>query len=175
MTQRVDKLRQEYGSPSERSSKKIVSFLTDENSAFIQESPFAVLSSCDADGNCDASPRGGLPGFIKVMDKKTLFIPDIKGNRLFQSFGNFESNPKAALLFLIPGRNRMVRVNGDVSLITKEEISKRNGGVEVANRDENSEYIQGFILKIKEAYHHCPRALNFSDLWNTETILKNKE
>ena len=114
MSKRISDLRSKHGSPSESSSTKVKPFLTETIIEFIKSSPFAVLASSDSDGNCDASPRGGLPGFVKVLSERRLFIPDIKGNRLFQSFGNFESNPKAGLVFFIPGKSKMVRVNGRV-------------------------------------------------------------
>lgn len=175
MSNRIDELRAKHGSPSERSSKKIIPILSDIIIDFIKNSPFAVLASSDSEGNCDASPKGGLPGFIKVLDEKRLFIPDIKGNRLFQSFGNFESNPKAGLIFFIPGIPQMVRVNGRVSLVEKEEMAQISDSLEVFSEDENSMLIQGFILDVDEAYSHCPRAINFSELWNTDNIEKNIE
>ena len=175
MTNNVKKLRTKYGLPSERASKKVLPYLKEEVISFIEQSPFAVLSTSDIDGNCDASPRGGLPGFIKIIDENTLFIPDIKGNRLFQSFENFESNPKAGLIFFIPGSTKMVRVNGRVKQLDKQEISALVESIEVFKEDENSEYIQGFLLFVDEAYTHCPRALAFSDLWNVATIITNKK
>jgi predicted pyridoxine 5'-phosphate oxidase superfamily flavin-nucleotide-binding protein len=165
MQGRIEKLRSMHGMPSERSQGKIVDYLKDDVIEFIKQSPFAVIASADSAGNCDASPRGGLAGFVKVLDSKRLFIPDIKGNRLFQSFGNFESNPKAGMIFFIPGNNKMVRVNGRVSPIEKEHMASLWDTLEVVQEDENSTLIQGFILEVDEAYSHCPRALQFSDLW----------
>ena len=173
MLNRIENLRKLYGPISERSSNKVKNILSDEIIQFISKSPFAVLSSADSDGNCDASPRGGLPGFVKIIDEKTLFVPDIKGNKLFQSFENFTSNPKAGLVFFIPGNNNTVRVNGRVSIVEKGEVLATINQIEVAWKDDNSELIQGFILKVDEAYTHCPRALNFSDLWNIETVESN--
>jgi len=166
MHQRIEKLREKVGLPSDRSKGKVLPYLTDEIIEFIKQAPFAVLSSSDSDGNCDASPRGGLPGFIKVVNSKRLFVPDIKGNKLFQSYGNFASNPKAALIFFMPGNNKMVRVNGRVKVLEKEEANTFFNGLETAFKDENTELIQGFLLDIDEAYSHCPRALQFSNMWN---------
>ena len=172
MSGRLGVLHDLHGSPSKRTSEKICNYLKEEIIDFIKLSPFIVLSSCDENGNCDASPRGGLPGFIKVLDDTTLFIPDIKGNRLFQSFGNFESNPKAGLLFLIPGIDKMVRVNGRVNIIDRKDLEEAQ--LEAYYSDGNSEVIQGFLLNVDESYTQCQRALKFSDLWNTETIDKNR-
>ena len=79
---------------------------------FIRSSPFAVLASANADGNCDASPKGGKPGFGIVVDDRHLILPDVKGNRLFQSHENVDANPHVALLFMIPGLDQTARVNG---------------------------------------------------------------
>ena len=169
MSNRIEQLREKHGLPSDRASKKVKDYMSDELMQFIKESPFAVLASSDNNGNCDASPRGGKPGFVKVISPTQLFVPDIKGNRLFQSFSNFESNPKAGLIFFIPDNNKMVRVNGRVKILNEEE-TKRTSQLEVFSADEKSELIQGFIVDVDEAYTHCPRALNFSNLWKLEKV-----
>lgn len=169
MVKRIEDLRIKHGSPSKQSSEKVRDFLSDEIIEFIKQSPFMVLSSSDSDGNCDASPRGGNPGFVKVIDNKKLFIPDIRGSRLFQSFGNFESNPKAGLLFFISGDDKMARVNGRVSIVEKEELNLINDLEENISEDENKVLIQGFILHVDEAYSHYSRAINYSDLWNIDS------
>lgn len=166
MQSRIEKLRTEHGTPSERAQKKITNYLTEDVIEFIIESPFAVLSTADATGNCDASPRGGKPGFVKVIDNKTLLIPDIRGNRLLQSTSNITENPKAGLIFLIPGNNNSVRVNGSVQLLDVDEIRKLGANNDVFNPDETAQMIQGLLITVDEAYQHCPRALSFSNLWN---------
>lgn len=139
--------------------------MTEAVQDYIKRSPFAVLASADADGNCDASPRGGKPGFVKVIDEKTLLIPDIAGNKLFQSFSNVESNPKIGLLFFIPGEGRTARVNGRVRILDKAEMEAYNETFEVFNPDEKTMLWQGMELKVDEAFTHCPRAFTFSNLW----------
>jgi len=166
MFNRVQQLREKHGEPSERAKIKVANYLTDDVKEFIEKSPFAVISTSDVKGNCDASPRGGKPGFVKILDDKTLVIPDIRGNRLLQSTANIESNPKAGLLFLIPGNNNSVRVNGSVQFLELKEIKKLGLNHEIFNPDETSEMIQGLLITVDEAYRHCPRALSFSDLWN---------
>jgi len=142
--------------------------------AFIERSPFAVMSSSNANGDCDASPKGGEPGFVKVIDDRTLLIPDIGGNRLFQSYQNFESNPKAGFLFLIPGMDVTVRVNGRVRVVEGEELKSQGVVPQVNNPDGNSGLIQGLLLDIDEAYFHCPRSFQFADLWDADTITANR-
>jgi len=132
------------------------------------------MSSADADGNCDASPKGGLPGFIKVVDDRTLLVPDIGGNRLFQSYENFESNPKVGLLFMIPGMEVTVRVNGRIELLEREALASLGIEPELSWSDDNAGLVQGILLHIDEAYFHCPRSMQFANLWDTSTIEANR-
>ncbi len=170
---RIDQLREALGGAHELAVNKVKDHLEPYVQAFIENAPFAILSSSDSEGNCDASPKGGLPGFIKVVDERTLLMPDIGGNRLFQSFQNFESNPKAGLLFMIPGMNVTVRVNGRVRLLEPDDLTGRGIRPELSWTDENSGLIQGFLLDIDEAYFHCPRSMQFANLWDTATIEQN--
>jgi len=174
MSKRIEALREKHGSPSERAQKKIINYLSETISSFIEQAPFLVLSTSNNNGDCDASPRGGKPGFVKNIDNKTLVMPDVRGNRLLQSTTNILENPKVGLLFMIPGNNRTVRVNGRVKLLEVEDIEAMNINNEVFNADETAHIIQGIQITIDEAYSHCPRALAFSDLWNTETIKKEQ-
>ena len=83
---------------------------------FISKSPFCVIATSNGDGDCDASPKCGTPGFVKVLNDKQLLIPDVAGNKLFHGYVNIDSNPKAGLVFFIPGLNQSVWVNGRVKL-----------------------------------------------------------
>ena len=91
---RIDKLREELGGAHPAAANKIRDVIEPYIKGFIENSPFAVMASSNATGDCDASPKGGKPGFIKVLDEKTLLIPDIGGNRLFQSFQTLSRIPK---------------------------------------------------------------------------------
>jgi PPOX class probable FMN-dependent enzyme len=175
MVNRVDKLRAEYGDIHPGAKTKVKNFLESPVQSYIKSAPFAVLSTSNSEGDCDASPRGGLPGFIKVLDANTLLIPDNGGNRLFQSYQNVESNPKAGLMFMIPGIDVTVRVNGRVRFVELEELSELKIKPEVLNADENSMVVQGLMLSVDEAYFHCPRAFMFAELWNTTQIIENAQ
>ena len=166
MSYRVKQLRDKYGTPSERAQQKVVDYLSDDVQEFIKQSPFLVLSTSNSNGDCDASPRGGKPGFVKIIDEKTLLIPDIRGNRLLQSTANITSNPKAGLIFFIPENNKTVRVNGAVKLIEVEDLKEMNIHSQIFNADETAYLIQGLLITVDEAYRHCPRALSFSNLWS---------
>jgi len=166
MLNKVEQLRKTHGEPSERAQKKVLNYLTEDVKSFIENAPFLVLSTSNSEGDCDASPRGGKPGFVKIIDEKTLVIPDIRGNRLLQSTSNILSNPKAGIIFFIPGNNKSVRVNGSVTLLEVEEIKKLGINNTIFNPDETSQIIQGLLITVDEAYRHCPRALSFSNLWS---------
>jgi uncharacterized protein len=167
---RIDSLREELGGPHPAAATKVKDHLDPIMRGFISRSPFAVLASSNAQGDCDASPKGGLPGFIKIIDERTLLIPDVGGNRLFQGYQNFETNPKAGLVFMIPGVDVTVRVNGRVEVVEPAELAAINIEPEVHSPDKNAGLIQGLKLSIDEAYLHCPRSFQFADLWNTSTI-----
>lgn len=172
---RAEKLREEFGDIHPGAKTKVKNFLEAPVQGYIRNAPFAVLSTSNVDGDCDASPKGGLPGFVKVINDTSLLIPDNGGNRLFQSYQNVESNAKAALVFMIPGIEVTVRVNGRVRFVEREELEELNMEAEVRNPDENSMIVQGLMLTVDEAYFHCPRAFRFAELWNTETIAKNAD
>jgi uncharacterized protein len=170
---RIDQLRADLGGPHPVAATKVRDHMEPLVQAYVRRAPFAVLASSSADGDCDASPRGGLPGFIKVLDERTLLLPDVGGNRLFQSFQNFESNPKAGLVFMIPGVEVTARVNGRVRVVEGDELAALALQPEVNWSDANAGLIQALLLSVDEAYLHCPRAFKFADLWNAEVIAAN--
>lgn len=169
----VETLRAALGGISPLAATKVKPQLDDYLGAFIRHSPFAVMASSSADGDCDASPRGGKPGFVKIIDDRTLLMPDIGGNRLFQSQENFVTNPKVGLLFMIPGMNITARVNGRVRRIDAETVRQIVNEPELEWSDANSKLVQGILIDIDETYFHCPRSFQFADLWNTRTQQAN--
>ena len=164
----------QFGPPSERAVKKLKGHLTPWVQEFVQNAPFVVMATADADGRCDASPKGGKPGFVKVIDDRHLLFPDVAGNRLFQSYQNIENSPHVGLIFFIPGINDTVRVNGKASVVNKDELDKQNIELALYETDDNSRHLQGMLIEVEEAYSHCPRALKFSKLWDAEEIGSNK-
>ena len=165
----------QFGEMSEKARVKVKGEMSDFVQKFIQASPFVVMASSDPDGNCDASPKGGKPGFVKVIDSTRLLLPDVAGNRLFQSYQNMDANPHVGLLFMIPGINDTVRVNGTVSIVNKEELDRQKVELELYWTDDNSKHLQGIIIHVEESYGHCPRAYNFAKLWDTDQIAQNQE
>ncbi|MEZ4330277.1 MAG: pyridoxamine 5'-phosphate oxidase family protein [Myxococcota bacterium] len=171
----MNRAQQRFGEPLELVRKKIFPALNEMLEEFVRSAPFAVLSTADAEGNCDASPKGGRPGFVKVLDDRRLLLPDVAGNKLFQSYENLETNPKAALLFLIPGCDWTVRVNGRASIVEKSDGRLAGVAAEVFEADENTRILQAMLIEVDEAYAQCPRAFTFSRLWDVERIGEARE
>ncbi len=163
-----------FGNPRGRAAAKVKDHMTPYVQEFIRQSPLAVMGTSDADGHCDASPKGGKPGFVRVLDEKHLLFPDVAGNKLFQSYQNVASNDHVGLIFFVPGINETVRVNGKAVIIDKQELDRRNVELSLYELDENSMHLQGMIIEVEEAYGHCPRAMKFSRLWDVEKIAANK-
>lgn len=166
-----NKYQAKFGSPAERTKGKVRPYMAEWIQDFIRHSPFCVMATSNAEGDCDASPKGGRPGFVKIVNDKQLFLPDVAGNKLFHGYGNVESNPKVGLIFLIPGHDNTVRVNGRAKVVDRAEL--KDVQVEVFNADERAEVLQGLLIDVDESYSHCPRALKFSKLWDTEQIAKH--
>ncbi|MAW64558.1 MAG: pyridoxamine 5'-phosphate oxidase family protein [Chloroflexota bacterium] len=163
-----------FGPPSERAIIKLKTHMPPFVQEFIRNAPFTVMATTDGEGRCDASPKGGKPGFVKVIDEKHLLFPDVAGNRLFQSYQNIDDNPYIGLIFFIPGINETVRVNGKATIVSKEDLENRNVEVDLYETDDRAKHLQGMLIEVEEAYTHCPRALNFSHLWDPEEVAKNQ-
>ena len=165
----------QFGFPKERPAVKVEGLLQDKVREFISESPMLVMATSAADGSCDASPKGGKPGWVKILDDRRLLIPDVAGNRLFQSYLNMEENPHVALIFFIPGIRETVRVNGTVEIVDRAELDELQVELDVFNPDENAMVLQGVVVHVEESYGHCPRALAFSRFWDSDRIAANSK
>jgi len=154
-------LRELIGSPAELVVSKIAPRLNDLTQQFIERSPFMCLATSAPDGSCDVSPRGDPAGFVRILDERTLLIPDRPGNRLADSLRNILANPHVGLLFLVPGIGDTFRVNGRATLVTDAEL--------LADSDvEGKAPKLGILVEIDECYTQCSKALIRSDLWNPE-------
>ena len=120
----IEELRKLYDHPSGRAEIKQLSQLEKHSKHFINTSPFAVISTVSEEGKMDTSPRGGSPGFIKVIDHKTLYIPDARGNNRLDSLTNIIQTGHIGLLFIIPGIGETLRVNGSAKI--SADIDKLN-------------------------------------------------
>jgi uncharacterized protein len=158
----LEQLREVYPAPADRSVLKEVDDLDHHCRAFIALSPFVLISSSDADGACDASPKGGPPGFVTVLDDHRLLIPDATGNRRLDSLQNMLENPRVGLLFLIPTMGEVLRVNGHVELSRDPELLQ---GLQTGGRPAKL----ALIVTVEVAYLHCAKSIIRSKLWKTES------
>ena len=166
-------LNAKFGMPAERAATKVKDELPELVRNFIMESPFIVIATSKSEGLCDASPKGGKPGFVKILDDQHLIIPDIAGNKLFQSYLNIIDNPHIGIVFFIPGCADVARVNGKVSFLEADEVKKLELEADVFNPDDRTMVIQGLLVEVEEAYGHCPRSLNFGEVWDVDQIQRN--
>jgi hypothetical protein len=159
------KLRTMYKNPGDLAVKKSLPHLDKHLRHFINLSPFLVLSTVRPDGYCDASPRGDAPGFVRILDDKNIFLPDRPGNNRLDSLTNILSNPGIGLLFMIPGLEETLRINGKAHIISDTTLLKPSI---VHGKIPKS----GLKIAINECYIHCGKALRRSKIWNNETHIK---
>jgi len=154
----IEQLEAIYGQPGEAATIKVAHRITPSYRALIESSPFAILATCGKEG-LDCSPRGDLPGFVRVQDDLTLIIPDRRGNNRVDSLRNLIRDPRAALLFLIPGSGTTLRVNGR-ALVSADPGLLASFGVEgKAPRSV-------IVMTVEEIYFQCARAIIRSHLWD---------
>jgi len=171
----LNQAQRQFGTPHPAIEQKIKSHMDPVVQEFIRSAPFVVMATSNVDGDCDASPRGGLPGFVRIIDERTLLLPDLPGNKLFQSYQNIETNPKVGLIFMIPGCGLTVRANGCAVVMDQDELAGSGIEIEALEPDEGEAVLQALRITINEVYPHCPRAFRFSGLWDVETIRTNSE
>jgi uncharacterized protein len=161
-------LRALHAPPSERALRKQLDHIDPRCRRFIGLSPFVVMATAGADGRLDATPRGGDPGFVAVADERTLLLPDRPGNNRLDSLTNLTEHPEIGLLFMIPGVDETLRVNGGVELCTDAEVAEP---FRVGRR------APAVVLRItvREAYLHCAKALMRSQLWDPEAQVERAE
>jgi len=156
----TDALREIYPPTLERSLRKQLDHIDVHCRRFIEHSPFFVLASAAPDGTADASPRGGPPGFVLVDGERTLLVPDWPGNNRLDSLQNLVASPGVGLLFLIPGVDETLRVNGSVRISDDEGLRERFRG------DGRGAPRTVLVVAVTEAYLHCAKALMRSRLWD---------
>jgi uncharacterized protein len=156
----VEQLEAIYGHPNDASTVKVADRVTPSYRLLIEKSPFAALATSGPEG-LDCSPRGDLPGFVRIHDDRTLMMPDRRGNNRIDSLRNIVLDPRIALLFLIPGSGSTLRVNGraqvsvDPDLLTSFKVEGKAPRTVV-------------VMTVDEIYFQCARAIVRSDLWNPD-------
>ena len=154
-------LRLVYGPPGQPALKKQLASLDVHCRSFIAHSPFVLVSTADADGRCDVSPKGGPPGFVAVLDDTRLALGDLSGNNRLDSLENITRNDGIGLLFLVPGIGETLRVNGRATVTTDPAV------LEAAALDGRLPKV-AIVIEVEEAYIHCAKALRRSRLWEPE-------
>jgi uncharacterized protein len=155
-------LRACYPPTLERSLQKQLDHVDRHCRRFIELSPFFVLASAGPDGTADASPRGGPPGFVLVHDEQTLLVPDWPGNNRLDSLSNLVANPGVGLLFMVPGVDETLRINGTVEISIDPSLCDR-----FATEGKKAPRAV-LVVTVHDAYLHCAKALMRSRLWDPE-------
>jgi uncharacterized protein len=136
--------------------------------AYIERSPFICLATSAPGGECGVSPRGDPPGFVRILDDRTLLLPERPGNKIADSLRNIIGNPHVGILFIIPGVGETFRVNGKAVLIDDAELLAEPA-------IEGKVPKLGIRVRIEEAYTQCPKAFIRSDLWNVANHLSSAD
>lgn len=152
-------LRGLYGDVPKRAAGKVHQRLDRHDRAFVAASPFLVLATVAAGGLLDVSPRGDLPGFVHVRDDETVVLPDRPGNNRIDSLLNLLSDPRASMIFLVPGLGHTLRLNG-TAVVTTDPAVRELGAVK------GRLPATAVVLTVREALYQCPRALVRSRLWD---------
>jgi uncharacterized protein len=156
------------GEPAKLIRDKIADRLNPLTRQFIERSPFVVVATGRPDGGLDVSPRGDPAGFVRILDERTLLLPDRPGNKLADTLTNLLEDDRIALLFLIPGVNDTFRVNGRARIVDDPELL-------AASEVEGKVPHLGILVAVEEAYTQCPKAFLRSDLWNPERHIDRSE
>ena len=156
----IEQLEAIYGFPGESSTVKVADRVTPSYRVLIEKSPFAALATSGPEG-LDCSPRGDLPGFIRIHDEKTLMMPDRRGNNRIDSLRNIVRDPRVALLFLIPGSGSTLRANGHAQVSADPALL-------ASFKMEGKAPRTVIVMTVHEIYFQCARAIVRSDLWNLD-------
>ena len=156
----IEQLEAIYGHPGETSTVKVADRITPSYRALIEKSPFAALATSGPEG-LDCSPRGDLPGFVRIHDERTLMMPDRRGNNRVDSLRNIVRDGRVALLFLIPGAGSTLRVNGHAQVSADPALL-------ATFKMEGKTPRTVIVMTVQEIYFQCARAIVRSDLWNPD-------
>ena len=151
-----------YRAPNRIPLDKVIDRIDSHCRAFIEISPWATLATADAEGWPDVSPRGGERGFVKVLDEHRLALPDRPGNNRIDSLRNVAANPKAALMFLVPGIEEVLRVYGTATIVGPDEL-----GLDLTEFGRPP--LSVLVLDVQRAYFQCAKSLIRSGLWDPES------
>jgi len=163
----IPEFRERYGDTTSTIYDKSAPFLSEPMQKFVRLSPFCVVSSQDAEGHSDITPRGDPAGFVEIVTPKLLLIPDRPGNQRFDTFRNILTHPAVSVLFMIPGVFDTLRVNGKAHATRDPELLERgaiNGRIPPV----------GLLVEVLEAYGHCSKAIRRAGIWDPDTQIDRK-
>ncbi len=149
------------GEQYENQVEKVIDHIDEHCRAWIERSPFVVLSSASAAGAMDVSPKGDPAGFVRVLDPKTLAVPDRPGNHRGDTFRNVLENPRVGLMFVVPNRREVVRVSGTAQIVKDEPLLRS-----MAVRDKVP--CLALLVRVEEAMFHCGKSMIRSHMWEPE-------
>jgi len=155
----IDQLEELYRSPSRIVQSKKLRSLDEASAAFIKRSPFVLIATTGADGGSDVSPRGGPPGFVRVLDDRHVAIPDLNGNNLIDSLRGIVATRRAGLLFVVPGKDETVRFNGAAWLTTDDSVLELWEG-------ELRRPTTTIVVRADEVFIHCAKAFRRGQVWD---------
>jgi PPOX class probable FMN-dependent enzyme len=158
----VEELETVVGLPVPRVAQKVRPTLDPIDVAWIARAPFVVLATSDADGRCDASPKGDPPGIVRVLDERTVVVPERPGNRRVDGYRNVLANPHVGLIFLVPGRDDTLRVNGRARLV-------RDAPYFAELTVKGHRPVLALEVDVEEVFFHCAKAFLRSGLWKPDT------
>jgi PPOX class probable FMN-dependent enzyme len=150
-----------YRTPGQRVLDKVIHHIDEHCAAFIRLSPFATLATASAEGEPDVSPRGGDPGFVRVLEGNRLALPDRQGNNRVDSLRNLAANPRAALMFFVPGIDETLRVYGTTTLHAPDAL-----GIDFTEFGRAP--LSVLVLQVDRAYFQCSKSVMRSGLWDPE-------
>jgi hypothetical protein len=161
----AEDLCERFGPPDDLTVKHKLPYIDEAAKKFLAQCSFVIVATADAQGRCDASPKGDPPGFIHIADERTLYLPDRSGNKMFQGITNIMENPHIGMLFIIPGEEWTMRINGKARIVDDssllEQLSARGRPAQLA-----------IEVKVEECFFHCPRSFKRAELWNAERFRK---
>lgn len=157
-----DQLRELLGEASDNAKQKKITRIEQHVRTIIEHSPLVLLATSAPDGTCDVSPRGDPAGSVLILDEHTLLLAERPGNRLADSLSNLIDNPHAGLLFLVPGMNESLRVNGRVTIVSDAPFFER-----LVVRGKRP--LLALVLHVEDLYLHCAKAFLRSSLWDPST------
>ena len=164
----VNQLRELYDFPRGRAKDKVLEALEKHAINFISKSPFLLISSISSNGKMDVSPRGGTPGFVKISDSGELLIPDAKGNNRLDSLTNILETNTIGLIFLLPGIDETLRINGSAYITTDESVLNHFDS-------EDKLPVSCLVISVEETFLHCAKALMRSKLWRGDYQIAPKD